>query len=367
MKYFIIAGEASGDLHAANLMQSLKLQDPNAQFMFLGGDLMLNQGGTLVKHYRDMAFMGFVEVLQNLRSVGQNFKLAKSSLDEFKPDVVILVDYAGFNLRMAKYAKSLGHRVVYYIAPKVWAWKESRVKKLKKYVDRLIIIFPFEQDYFSRKGLKAYYLGNPLLDAIEPMVQEKTEYDSNSKPLIALLPGSRKQELKHNLSRMLTLVEKLPQCRFVIAGAPSLTPDDYKRYLVDSNITVEFNQTQTLLQNAEVAVVTSGTATLEAAIYNTPEVVCYRGSFLSMIIAWMVIRVKYISLVNLVMDQEVVKELIQFKYTPQTLFNEVSKLLPGQKHRVQMLDHFRELKERMGEPGTSNRIAAFIFDYIGQS
>lgn len=363
MRYFIIAGEASGDLHGANLMKSLKREDPDAQFMFFGGDLMLQQGGQLVKHYSNMAFMGFVEVLQNLSSVTENLKLARTSLQEFDPHVVILIDYGGFNLRMAKFAKKLGYKVIYYIAPKVWAWKESRVKKIKKFVDKLIIIFPFEQEYFAKKGVDAVYLGNPIMDTLTPM-----EMDGEAeKPIIALLPGSRKQELKHNLSRMLSLVDKMPQYEFVIAGAPSLDPKDYHKYIKDYNVKLKFGQTQQILRQATVAVVTSGTATLEAALYDTPEVVCYRGSLPSMLIGWVVIRVKFISLVNLIMDREVVKELIQFKYTPPTLFHEVAQLLPHEEKRDLMLSQFQELRERLGGSGTSNRIAEYIVDFIGES
>lgn len=363
MRYFIIAGEASGDLHGANLMNSLKKEDPNAQFMFFGGDLMLQQGGQLVKHYSSMAFMGFVEVLQNLTSVTENFKLAKTSLQEFDPHVVILIDYAGFNLRMAKFAKKLGYKVIYYIAPKVWAWNESRVKKIRKYVDKLIVIFPFEQEYFASKGVDVVYLGNPIMDTLS--FAENTE--EKGKPIIALLPGSRRQELKHNLAGMLTLVDKMPQYEFVIAGAPSLSPKDYQKYIKGYKVKLKFNQTQKILRQATVAIVTSGTATLEAALYNTPEVVCYRGSLPSMLIGWLVIRVKFISLVNLIMEKEVVKELIQYKYTPETLHREVSQLLPQEEKRNMMLSHFQELRERLGEAGTSNRIAKYIVYFIGES
>lgn len=370
MKYFIIAGEASGDLHASNLMQGLKQSDPNAQFMFFGGDLMLEKGGELVKHYKDMAFMGFVEVLQNLKQVSKNLKLCKRTIRAFNPDVLILVDYPGFNLRIAKYAKALGYKVIYYIAPKVWAWKESRVKQLRKYVDKLIIIFPFEKEYFKRKGVDAVYLGNPLVDTIQEMPDDGKFIERHAleqKPIISLLAGSRKQEIKHNLPVMLTLIDKLPQYQFVIAGAPSLSIEDYKRHMGEANVSIVFNQTQNLLRHSTVSVVTSGTATLEAALYNTPEVVCYRGSIISMLIAWLVVRIKYISLVNLIMDKEVVKELIQFKLNPESLYNEVSILLPGEQHRNEMLSDFQELRNMLGESDVSIRVAEFIVGFINQN
>ncbi|MDY0197444.1 MAG: lipid-A-disaccharide synthase [Tenuifilaceae bacterium] len=367
MKYFIIAGEASGDLHASNLMRGINENDPDAQFMFFGGDLMLKQGGQLIKHYKDMAFMGFIEVLQNLNQVSKNLKLCKQSIKAFNPDVLILVDYAGFNLRIAKYAKKLDYKVVYYIAPKVWAWKESRVKQLRKYVDKLIIIFPFEEEYFMRKGVDAVYLGNPLVDTLQAIPDDGkfiVQHALEQKPIISLLAGSRKQEIKHNLPVMLTLIKKFPQYQFVIAGAPSLSIEDYKQHMGNANVPIVFNQTQNLLRNSTVAVVTSGTATLEAALYNIPEVVCYKGSAISMLIAWMVIRVKYISLVNLIMDKEVVKELIQFKLNPESLYNEVSSLLPGEQHRNEMLDSFLQLRNILGESETSSRVAKFIIGFI---
>lgn len=367
MKYFIVAGEASGDLHASNLMKGLKQADSHAQFMFFGGNLMLEQGGELVKHYKEMAFMGFVEVVQNLQSISQNFKLCKKSIDQFKPDAIILVDYPGFNLRIAKYAKSKGYRVIYYISPKVWAWKESRVKRLRKYVDKLIIIFPFEQEYFKRKGIDSVYLGNPLVDTLKESAGDEEFLKNHNlclKPIIAILAGSRKQEIKHMLPIMLSLVEKLPDYQFVIAGAPSLDLSDYKQYMGTLDVPIIFNRTQELLRNSTVAVVTSGTATLEAALLNVPEVVCYKGNLVSMIIAWAVIRVKFISLVNLILDKEAVKELIQYKLTEESLLKEVSNLLPGEEGRPVMLQHFEELKEKLGKAGTSQRVAEFIVGYV---
>ncbi|MBN1990221.1 MAG: lipid-A-disaccharide synthase [Bacteroidales bacterium] len=371
MKYYIVAGEASGDLHASNLMRGIKASDPQAEFRYFGGDLMAAQGGTLTKHYRDMAFMGFVEVLMNLKSISANMNLCKADIVDFKPDAVILVDYPGFNLRIAQFAKEQGFKVFYYIAPKVWAWKEGRVKKLKQHVDKLFIIFPFEIPYFEKHGVTAEFYGNPLLDAIE----QRTDLDKSfaefvesngllSKPIIALVAGSRKQEIKHNLPVMLTMVKHFPDYQFVIAGAPSLGLDVYKPYLTDSRVSLIYNQTYPLFKHSTVALVTSGTATLESALLNTPEVVCYKGSLISVLIAWIVIKVKYISLVNLIMDREAVVELTQFELNEHRLRDEVSRLLPGSRHRETMLDDFKKLQKMLGGSGASQRVGSAIVSEI---
>lgn len=366
MKYYIIAGEASGDLHASNLMKGIKNFDSEASFRFFGGDLMENQGGTLVKHYREMAFMGFLEVIKNLNQISKNLKYCKNDILGFNPDAIILVDYPGFNLRIAKFAKLAGLKVFYYISPKVWAWKESRVKSLKKYVDKLIVIFPFEVEYFKNRGLSVIYEGNPLTDSIDTTPPDINQIDGidSPKPIISLLAGSRTQEIKYNLPVMLTLVDKLKDYQFIIAGAPSLSRETYDPYLKGKDVKVVFGKTYDLLKKSTLAVVTSGTATLEAAMLNIPEVVCYKGSFVSMIIAWIVIRVKYISLVNLIMDKEVVKELIQYKLSPSSLFTEVKSLLPGHPRREDMLADFVRLREMLGEKGTSNRVAQKIIEQI---
>lgn len=371
MKYYIVAGEASGDLHASNLMRGIKASDPQAEFRYFGGDLMAAQGGTLTKHYRDMAFMGFVEVLMNLKSISANMNLCKADILDFKPDAVILVDYPGFNLRIAQFAKEQGFKVFYYIAPKVWAWKEGRVKKLKQYVDKLFIIFPFEIPYFEKHGVTAEFYGNPLLDAIELRTDLDKSFvefvESNgllSKPIIALVAGSRKQEIKHNLPVMLTMVKHFPDYQFVIAGAPSLTLDVYKPYLTDSRVSLIYNQTYPLFKHSTIALVTSGTATLESALLNTPEVVCYKGSLISVLIAWIVIKVKYISLVNLIMDREAVVELTQFELNEHRLRDEVSRLLPGSRHRETMLDDFKKLQKMLGGSGASQRVGSAIVSEI---
>ncbi|KAF5078485.1 Lipid-A-disaccharide synthase [anaerobic digester metagenome] len=371
MKYYIVAGEASGDLHASNLMRGIKASDPQAEFRYFGGDLMAAQGGTLTKHYRDMAFMGFIEVLMNLKSISANMNLCKADILDFKPDAVILVDYPGFNLRIAQFAKEQGFKVFYYIAPKVWAWKEGRVKKLKQYVDKLFIIFPFEIPYFEKHGVTAEFYGNPLLDAIELRTDLDKSFaefvESNglsSKPIIALVAGSRRQEIKHNLPVMLSMVKHFPDYQFVIAGAPSLTLDVYKPYLTDSRVSLIYNQTYPLFKHSTIALVTSGTATLESALLNTPEVVCYKGSLISVLIAWIVIKVKYISLVNLIMDREAVVELTQFELNEHRLRDEVSRLLPGSRHRETMLDDFKKLQKMLGGSGASQRVGSAIVSEI---
>jgi lipid-A-disaccharide synthase len=370
MKYYLVAGEASGDLHASNLMQGILDHDPNAEFRFFGGDLMAGKGGTLVKHYREMAFMGFLEVLMNIRKISKNINFCKKDIVEYKPDVVILIDYPGFNLRIAKFAKQNRLRVFYYIAPKVWAWKESRVNIIKRYVDRLYVIFPFEVDYFKKHNIDVVYEGNPLNDAIA-CNSGKESFDDfihrnglAKKPIIALLAGSRRQELKYNLPVMLTLEPHFKDYQLVIAGAPSLKYDDYQPYLLGSDAKLIFGQTQQLLNQSTLAVVTSGTATLEAALLNIPEVVCYRGNSISMFIAWLVIKVKYISLVNLIMGKEVVRELKQFDLTPKSLFNEVKSLLPGEKKRELMLSDFNELQNIIGTSGSSGRVAKHMVETI---
>jgi len=371
MKYFIVAGEASGDLHASNLMKGIKAADANAEFQYFGGDLMQAQGGTLVKHYRDMAFMGFLEVVMNLKTIKANMELCKKSILEFRPDVVILVDYPGFNLRIAKFAKQFGFKVFYYIAPKVWAWKESRVKTLKKYIDKLFIIFPFEIEYFKNKGVDSIYLGNPSIDAILnklpnpiPLNDFCNQNGLPQKPIIALVPGSRKQEIKYNLPVMLKVAERFPEYQAVIAGAPSLDKSVYELYIKGKEVSIVFNKTYELLSCATLAFVTSGTATLEAALMNVPQVVCYKGNLLSMLIAWAVIKVKYISLVNLNMNAEVVKELKQYDLKPKMLYSEASDLLPGKPKRAKQLEQYRKLNEILGERGASERVGQKIVELL---
>lgn len=364
MKYYIIAGEASGDLHASNLMKALKQKDENAEFRFWGGDLMEKQGGTLVKHYRDLAFMGFLEVVQNLGTILNNIKFCKKDIQENKPDVLILVDYPGFNLRIAKFAKELGIKVVYYISPQLWAWKEGRVETIKKYVDEMLVILPFEKDFYRKHQVDAHFVGHPLLDAIEGLplidIQEfKKENNLNNKEIIALLPGSRKQEISKMLELMLSVRKDFKDYQFVIAGAPSLDKNFYEQF-VDADVHFVSNRTYDLLRCSKAALVTSGTATLETALLNIPEVVCYKGSRISYEIGKRLIRnIKYISLVNLIMYKEVVTELIQNELNTKNLIQELNKILNTEK-RTQVLTDYEVLRTKLGGSGASQNAAEII-------
>ncbi|WP_294302024.1 lipid-A-disaccharide synthase [uncultured Chryseobacterium sp.] len=364
MKYYIIAGEASGDLHGSNLMKALKIKDPAAEFRFWGGDLMAMQGGTLVKHYRDLAFMGFLEVAMNLRTILNNIKFCKEDIRNNRPDVLILVDYPGFNLRIAKFAKELGIKVVYYISPQLWAWKEGRVEIIKKYVDEMMVILPFEEDFYKKHGVHSHFVGHPLLDAISTLENVdiekfKKEHGLNEKEIIALLPGSRKQEVEKMLAMMLSVRPYFKEYQFVIAGAPSLPKEFYQHY-VDDNVHFVSNKTYDLLRCSKAALVTSGTATLETALLNVPEVVCYRGSKISYAIAKRLVKnIKYISLVNLIMDREVVKELIQNDLNTNNLVEELKKILNTDK-RFEVFRDYELLKEKLGGKGASENAAEVI-------
>lgn len=364
MKYYIIAGEASGDLHGSNLMKALKQKDPNAEFRFWGGDLMANQSGTLVKHYRDLAFMGFLEVAMNLRTILNNIKFCKEDIKNNKPDILILVDYPGFNLRIAKFAKEQGIKVVYYISPQLWAWKEGRVEIIKKYVDEMMVILPFEEDFYKKHGVESHFVGHPLLDAIstlEDITTEnfKRENGLNEKEIIALLPGSRKQEVEKMLQIMLSVRPYFKEYQFVIAGAPSLPKEFYEKY-VDDNVHFVSNKTYDLLRCSKAALVTSGTATLETALLNVPEVVCYRGSKVSYAIAKRLVKnIKYISLVNLIMNREVVKELIQNDLNTNNLVDELKKILSTEK-RFEVFRDYELLREKLGGKGASDHAADVI-------
>ncbi|MFZ4931826.1 lipid-A-disaccharide synthase [Chryseobacterium sp. Mn2064] len=364
MKYYIIAGEASGDLHGSNLMKALQQKDPNAEFRFWGGDLMKAQGGTLVKHYRDLAFMGFLEVVMNLRTILNNIKFCKEDILNNRPDVLILVDYPGFNLRIARFAKELGIKVIYYISPQLWAWKEGRVEIIKKYVDEMMVILPFEEEFYKKHGVHSHFVGHPLLDAISDLKeiseeQFKAENGLNEKEIIALLPGSRKQEVEKMLEIMLSVRPHFTNYQFVIAGAPSLPKEFYQKY-VDDNVHFVSNKTYDLLRCSKAALVTSGTATLETALLNIPEVVCYRGSKVSYAIAKRLVKnINYISLVNLIMDREVVKELIQDDLNTKNLVEELHKIMEGEK-REQVLNDYQLLREKLGGKGASAHAADVI-------
>lgn len=358
MKYYLIAGEASGDLHASNLMKELKKLDCNAEFRCWGGDKMQAAGGTIIKHYRELAFMGFTEVLMNIRTIFANIDLCKKDIVEWKPDTVIFVDYPGFNLRIAPFVKSIGIKSIWYISPQVWAWKASRVKKIKACVDKMLVILPFEKEFYQKWNYEVEYVGHPLLDCLTPISIIKEE-----EKIIALLPGSRKQEISAMLPDMLNVVEKFPSYKFIIAGAPSIDESFYKHFISKKNVSIIFGQTYSLLEKAIAALVTSGTATLETALYGVPEVVCYKGSGISFQIAKWLIKVKYISLVNLIMDKEVVKELIQEEMNAANIEKELKDILENKTRISEIKKDYALLKEKLGNIGASARAAKSIYEF----
>ena len=365
MKYYIIAGEASGDLHGSNLMKALFKEDPSAEIRFWGGDLMQNVGGTLVKHYRELSFMGFIEVVFNLKTILNNIKICKKDIQEFQPDVLVFIDYPGFNMRIAKWAKELGMKTHYYISPQIWAWKENRITDIKRDVDKMYVILPFEKDFYEKKHhYPVEFVGHPLIDAIknQTIVDEiafRKEHNLDEKPIIALLPGSRKQEITKMLSVMLSVVNDFPDYQFVIAGAPSQEYSFYAPFLKTKNSHFISNKTYDLLRISTAALVTSGTATLETALFKIPEVVCYKGSWASYQIAKRIVTLKYISLVNLIMDKEVVTELIQDNCTSKNIKIELQKLLEPN-YRKQVLENYNELEKQLGGSGASEKTAKLI-------
>jgi len=367
MKYYLVAGEASGDLHGANLMKALKERDPHADFRFFGGDLMQAEAGILVKHYADMAFMGFLEVVLNLRTIFKNLDICKQDISAWQPDVLILIDFPGFNLKIADFAKKNNIPVNYYISPKVWAWNQKRVLKIKRIVDHLFCILPFEVDFYKKWGMAVDYVGNPLLDAIDAFTPNASFINNNNlsadKKIIALLPGSRKQEINYLLPDMIAIAERFPEYQFVIAGAPSFHKDFYSQFLGDKNIPVVFNATYDLLNNAHAAIVASGTAVLETALFNVPEVLVYKGNPISVGIARAVIKIKYIGLVNLIMDAPILKELIQQDCNPEAIVQELDNILNNKTYREAMLNNYDKLDERMGTPGASAKTADLIIKY----
>ncbi|MCW2120805.1 lipid-A-disaccharide synthase [Flavobacterium sp. 7A] len=365
MKYYIIAGEASGDLHGSNLMKALYREDPQADIRFWGGDLMEQVGGTLVKHYRELAFMGFVEVIFNLKTILGNIKVCKNDILKYKPDVIIFIDYPGFNMRIAQWAKELGIKTHYYISPQIWAWKESRIKAIKRDVDKMYVILPFEKTFYEDKHhFPVEFVGHPLIDAIYNQkevgaTQFRSENKLSDKPIIALLPGSRKQEITKMLSGMLSIVDDFPDYQFVIAGAPSQDFSFYEPFITKENIEFVSNKTYGLLRNATAALVTSGTATLETALFKVPEVVCYKGSWASYQIAKRIITLKYISLVNLIMDEEVVTELIQDEFNSESIKRELTKILEPH-YRKDLLIKYDLLEQKLGGLGASEKTAQLI-------
>lgn len=370
MKYYIIAGEASGDLHAANLIAEIKKKDPQAEFRGWGGDLMRKQGVALVKHYRSMAFMGFVEVAVNLRSVLGNLKTCKNDLLRYQPDVLILVDYPGFNLRVAHFARQHHIKTCYYISPQVWAWKRRRVQRIKNDVDRMLVILPFEEPFYLEHGVNATFVGHPLLDELAKLdVTPRINFVrrnnlSEKREIIALLPGSRKQEVERMLPTLLKVIPHFPQYQFVIAGVSSLEEQLYQGMIGDHDVRLVMNQTYGLLQNASAALVTSGTATLETALLAVPEVVCYKANRLSYRIARHLIKVKYISLVNLIMDREVVKELIQDDFNEEELVKQLQCLLTDSKQQRRLLEDLDALRECLGNRGASEKTADEIINMV---
>ncbi len=370
MKFYIIAGEASGDLHASNLVAEIKKKDKKAEFRGFGGDLMKAQGVELVKHYRTMAYMGFVEVAVNLRKILGNIAQCKKDILEYQPDVVILVDYPGFNLRIADFAHKKGFKVYYYISPQVWAWKRRRVQKIKKSVDKMLVILPFEEEFYKRYGVDVTFVGNPLLDELAKVgtgnrsIFLRRNSLGERREIIAMLPGSRRQEVKRTLPVMLKAASHFPDYQFVIAGVSSLDKSLYKDIMGNSDVFFVENQTYDLLLNSSAALVTSGTATLETALLSVPEVVCYKATNFSYRLAKWMIKVKFISLVNLIMDREVVKELIQGDLNEDNLVKELDQLLHNGKRQRRLLEDYEELKDKLGNVGASEKAAEVIVESL---
>jgi lipid-A-disaccharide synthase len=364
MKYFIIAGEQSGDLHGSNLVKELIKADPRAEISCWGGDLMQSAGATLLMHYKKTAFMGFLEIVKNLGTISENLSLCKKHITQVNPNVIILIDYPGFNLRIAEFAKRSGFRVFYYISPKLWAWKENRVEKIKRYIDKMYIIFPFEVDFYKKHNIDVEYRGNPLMDEAEKKILTfpgKTEIQKSlgleEKPVIVLLAGSRKHEVEQILPKMLKIVRHFREYQFVLAGVKNLPDELYYKIIGNEPVSLIKEKTYEILYISHAAIVTSGTATLETSLLNIPQVVCFRGDFFSMLIAWIVIKVKYISLVNLIMGREVVKELVQYSLTEKNLLSELKAVLPGGAGREKILSDYKLLKDKLGPVGASGRIA----------
>lgn len=374
MKYYLIAGEASGDLHASNLMKAILQEDPKAEFRFFGGDLMAKAGGTCVKHYRDMAYMGFIPVLLHLRTIFRNLSCCKQDILTWKPDVLILIDYPGFNLKVAKFIKQHSSiPVYYYISPKIWAWKEYRIKNIRRDIDKLLSILPFEVDFFKKHHYPVNYVGNPCVDAVQTFRENYQESldefqlrnKLDNRPIIALLAGSRKQEIKDNLSRMTEASKNFPQYQFVVAGAPGIDPEFYQQF-IGKDTKILFGQTYSLLTHATAALVTSGTATLETALFKVPQVVCYytaAGKLVSFLRRH-ILKVQYISLVNLISGNEAVTELVADGMTVTNLKAELKQILPDGNKRSKMLSDYEQLIQALGTAGASQRAAEIIISSL---
>lgn len=368
MKFYIIAGEASGDLHGANLIRAMKALDTATEVRGFGGDKMMHAGCEVVKHYRELAFMGFWEVLVNIRTILANLAFCKQDILQFKPDAVILVDYPGFNLRMAKFLKSNGIKVFYYISPQVWAWKASRVSLIKQCVDRMFVILPFEKEFYAQWNYEVDFVGHPLLDeivAIKLNDNFRKENNLNEKRIIAILPGSRKQEISRMLPVMAEMAYHYPGYQFVVAGLRNIGEDFYRTYLHHPDVKLVMNQTYDLLYHSYAAMVTSGTATLETALYGVPQVVCYRGNYFSYLIGKSLVKVKFIALVNLVCDKKVVEELIQNNFDTAHLNTALNQLLDG-KERERIFSDYALLKEKLGSEGASKKTAKLMLNALGE-
>lgn len=370
MKYYIIAGEASGDLHASNLMKALKARDPQADFRCWGGDLMEQAGGDIVKHYKELAFMGFWEVFTNLNTIFRNMRICQVDMLLYEPDAVILVDYPGFNLRMAKFAKEQGFKVIYYISPQIWAWKKGRIKKIKKYVDEMMVILPFEEEFYAKNGMKVRYVGHPLLDAVSKDLHDSQEvldfrrqHGMDDREIVALLPGSRKQEISAILPQMLKMVPLFPQYQFVVSVVEWQSRSLYEKFLKKSDVKTVSGSAYPLLANAKAAVVASGTATLETAMIGTPQVVCYAGSELSYIIAKQLISgIHFISLPNLIMDKQVVTELIQHDFNTFHLRKELEKITGDEAYLATLKEDYRQLYALLGDGSASAKAADVVME-----
>ena len=370
MKYYILAGEASGDLHGSNLIKELKKLDSSANIRCWGGDKMQQAGGDLVKHYRELAFMGFTEVIMNLRTIFRNLKFCKADILHFKPDILILIDYPGFNLRIAKWAKQSHLKVIYYISPQVWAWKENRVKMMKQCIDKMLVILPFEKEYFKNKwNWEVEYVGHPLVEVIERHKEQGTRDKFSDRPIIALLPGSRKQEIAKKLPVMLEISKFFPDFQFFVAEAPSVEDEFYKTFTQQyKNVSTVKDQTYDLLLQAKAALVTSGTATLETALFGVPEIVCYKASFLSYQIGKRLVNVKFISLVNLIMDKPIVKELLQEELTVENLRKELNELLTNENRIAVIKKDYNDLKDLLSQGGNASAKAAqSIVNFLSSS
>ena len=363
MKYFLIAGEASGDMHAANLIKEIKEIDKEARIKFWGGNEMQKSSGEIaLKHIDEIAIMGFFEVLKNIITIKKNFTACKKHISDFMPDAVIFVDYPGFNLRIAPFVKSLGIKTFYYISPKVWAWKENRVLKIKEYIDKLYSILPFEEKFYNNYNYKIKYIGNPLMDAIKN--HQRKDTFRNSMPYIALLPGSRKQEIERMLPIMIKAIEKFNGFKFVLAASDSFNKNYYYNFIHDKDIFLHYGSTYDVLENAEAALVTSGTATLETALFNVPQIVCYKANNISYFIARLLVKIKYISLVNLILDKNAVVELIQHKLTPYNIELELKEIIKNGNKRNQILENYNKLSKIVGSAGASKRAAKDIFSTL---